>query len=221
MLQDAARASDGLLVVGSELGDSDLWGGRIESDTVIRCDIDPAQLDKNCPADVHLHGDAGACLEALLREALLRELPPGGAPSQGHDRAAALRQACAAAAMVDGKVWAELNGVLRSALPADTIVAGDSSQVTYFGTVHFFPVPEPSVDLSFTSARQGGGPAGPTVKDSRLPIALACGEQTVLTFLWVPPSLGGGTYDLTATVSTAIPGDNPADNTGTVTVNVR
>jgi hypothetical protein len=81
-------------------------------------------------------------------------------------------------------------------------------------------VPEPSVDLSFTSARQGGGPAGPTVKDSRLPIALACGEQTVLTFLWVPPSLGGGTYNLTATVTTAIPGDNPADNTGTVTVNV-
>ena len=138
VLQDAARASDGLLVVGSELGDSDLWGGRIESDTVIRCDIDPAQLDKNCPADVHLNGDAGACLDALLRE-----LPPGGAPSQGHDRAAALRQACAAAALVDGKVWAELNGVLRSALPADAIVAGDSSQVTYFGTVHFFPVPEP------------------------------------------------------------------------------
>ena len=50
-LQRAAAESDALLVVGTELGDSDLWEGQIRGRTVIRCDIDPAQLDKNCPAD--------------------------------------------------------------------------------------------------------------------------------------------------------------------------
>src|SRR3990170_2160865 len=50
-LQKAAADSDALLVVGTELGDSDLWGGQIRGRTVIRCDVDPAQLHKNCPAD--------------------------------------------------------------------------------------------------------------------------------------------------------------------------
>ena len=31
----------------------------------------------------------------------------------------------------------------RAALPADAVLAGDSSQVTYFGSVHFFDVPAP------------------------------------------------------------------------------
>src|SRR6185369_4340947 len=57
-LQKAAADSDALLVVGTELGDSDLWEGQIRGRVVIRCDIDPAQLDKNCPADLALQGDA-------------------------------------------------------------------------------------------------------------------------------------------------------------------
>ena len=65
-LQKAAADSDALLVVGTELGDSDLWEGQIRGRTVIRCDIDAAQLDKNCPADHALLGDAATTLAALL-----------------------------------------------------------------------------------------------------------------------------------------------------------
>ena len=65
-LQRAAAESDALLVVGTELGDSDLWEGQIRGRTVIRCDIDPAQLDKNCPADHALQGDAATTVAALL-----------------------------------------------------------------------------------------------------------------------------------------------------------
>jgi thiamine pyrophosphate-dependent acetolactate synthase large subunit-like protein len=32
---------------------------------------------------------------------------------------------------------------VRAALPADAVLCGDSSQVTYFGSVHFFDVPVP------------------------------------------------------------------------------
>ncbi len=93
-LQKAAADSDALLVVGTELGDSDLWEGQIRGRVVIRCDIDPAQLDKNCPADHALLGDAATTLTALF-EALPTK------PAGGEQRAAALRAACRDEAAVD------------------------------------------------------------------------------------------------------------------------
>jgi acetolactate synthase-1/2/3 large subunit len=134
-LQTAAEGSDALLVVGSELGDSDLWEGRITADTVIRCDIEPGQLHKNCPADVALLGDAAATLRALL--AALPERGPRSAT------AAELRDACRAEAMADAGAYAEIAAAVRAGLPSDAVLAGDSSQVTYLGSVHFFDVPEP------------------------------------------------------------------------------
>ena len=65
-LQKAAADSDALLVIGTELGDSDLWEGQIRGQVVIRCDIDPAQLDKNCPADHALLGDAAATMSRVV-----------------------------------------------------------------------------------------------------------------------------------------------------------
>lgn len=137
-LQQAAADSDALLVIGSELGDSDLWGGAIRGRVVIRCDIDPGQLNKNCPADLVLLGDAGATASALLAA-----LSAGVVAGQGEERAAEMRAACRTEAMADAGPYAEINAALRAALPADAILAGDSSQVTYFGSVHFFDVPAP------------------------------------------------------------------------------
>ncbi len=138
-LQRAAAESDALLVVGTELGDSDLWEGQIRGRTVIRCDIDPAQLDKNCPADLALQGDAATTVAALLAA-----LPADRVTTAtGLARAAALRTACRDEASNDAGAYAEINAAVRAALPADAVLAGDSSQVTYFGSVHFFDVPAP------------------------------------------------------------------------------
>ena len=134
--QTAAADSDALLVVGTELGDSDLWEGRIRGRTVIRCDIDPAQLNKNCPADHALLGDAAATV-AALHAAL-----PAGSPA-APEWAATLRAACREEAAKDAGLYAEINAAVRAALPAEAVLAGDSSQVTYFGSVHFFDVPRP------------------------------------------------------------------------------
>jgi hypothetical protein len=123
-LQKAAADSDALLVVGTELGDSDLWEGQIRGRTVIRCDIDPVQLDKNCPADYALLGDAATTL-AALREAVRDRQPPACAP----ERAATLRAACRAEAMADAGPYAEINAAVRAALPADAVLTGDSSLI--------------------------------------------------------------------------------------------
>jgi len=138
VLQKAAADSDALLVVGTELGDSDLWGGQIRGGTVIRCDIDSGQLDKNCQADHALLGDAAATLGALRQS-----LPDGQPSTSAQERAATLRAACRAEAMADAGPYAEINAAVRAALPADAVLTGDSSQVTYFGSVHFFDLPAP------------------------------------------------------------------------------
>lgn len=135
-LQKAAADSDALVVVGTELGDSDLWEGQIRGRTVIRCDIEQPQLNKNCPADHALLGDAAATLASLL--VALPTKPAGGA-----ERAARLRAACRDEAAADAGLYADINASVRAALPADAVLAGDSSQVTYFGSVHFFDVPAP------------------------------------------------------------------------------
>ena len=135
-LQEAAADSDGLLLIGTELGDSDLWGGQIRGRTVIRCDVDAAQLHKNCPADHVLLGDARATVRGLLSA-----LPDDAAPDSG--RAATLRAHCREEALPDAGIHAEINTALRQALPAAGVLAGDSSQVTYFGSVHFFDMPAP------------------------------------------------------------------------------
>jgi acetolactate synthase-1/2/3 large subunit len=135
-VQKAAAESDALLVVGTELGDSDLWEGQIRGRTVIRCDIDSAQLDKNCPADHALLGDAATTVAALLATLPARKPAPA-------ERAATLRAACREEAAKDAGPYAGINAAVRAALPADGVLTGDSSQVTYFGSVHFFDMPAP------------------------------------------------------------------------------
>jgi thiamine pyrophosphate-dependent acetolactate synthase large subunit-like protein len=68
---------------------------------------------------------------------------PDRPATDGSARAAALRAECVAEATVDAGPYAEINAAVRAALPAEAILTGDSSQVTYFGSVHCFDVPGP------------------------------------------------------------------------------
>lgn len=141
-LQSTVAESDALVVVGSELGDSDLWEGHLGAHAVVRVDIEEGQLQKNCTADITVLGDAAEAIDGIA--ARLRE--SGVAcpdPEVARARAAALRLACDAEARGDAGVYAEINAAVRAALPPDGILAGDSSQVTYLGSVHHFPVPAP------------------------------------------------------------------------------
>jgi thiamine pyrophosphate-dependent acetolactate synthase large subunit-like protein len=74
-----------------------------------------------------------------------------------------VRAEIAADAERDAGPWAEVQRVLRAALPPDTVVAGDSSQVTYYGTVHHW---------SFTPANRLIDPAGYATLGYGLPAAI-------------------------------------------------
>lgn len=120
------NASDALLVVGSKLGEAELWGNEIRpGGPVIRIDIDDAQLDKNLAGDVHLHCEAGAVVAALLERierepAAERDLSAVREAQLAEARAFAPREMAAAEAIAEG-------------IPAGAIVTGDSSQITYYG----------------------------------------------------------------------------------------
>ncbi|HTU31356.1 MAG TPA: thiamine pyrophosphate-binding protein [Solirubrobacteraceae bacterium] len=130
--------ADVLVVVGSELGDSDLWGGTLQpGGTVIRIDLDAGQLQKNLPASLTLQADAGQALTAILADVA------AAGREDRHAQIAELRREADAEAMQDGARYRAIQDALRSSLPADAIVAGDSAQVSYFGTVHFWPMDAP------------------------------------------------------------------------------
>ena len=152
-VQQASREADVLLVIGTEIADSDLWGGLIgvqddargsaspedRPQTVVRCDIDPDQLHKNLRGHVLLLGDAQACVDGLLSR-LDAGTPAAGASvgasrSPGASRAAAIR--AAVAQEFDGTaIGARVTRLVQEAAGPDVVIAGDSSRVTYDGSVH-------------------------------------------------------------------------------------
>ncbi|MFF5970529.1 thiamine pyrophosphate-dependent enzyme [Streptomyces sp. NPDC012769] len=73
---------DVVLAVGTELAESDVWGPLPTlTGTLIRVDVDPAQMYAGLPADVPLVGDAAAVLGALLAAPLATHR--GGARAPG------------------------------------------------------------------------------------------------------------------------------------------
>jgi thiamine pyrophosphate-dependent acetolactate synthase large subunit-like protein len=137
--------ADVVLVVGTALSDAELWGWEPDlPGTVIRVDVEAGQLRKRLTPAIGLHGDAATVLPRLAQLLAADRAVVVGPRSDGPARAQQTRQDCAAAAAPDAGPWAELNRALAAALPSGTIVAGDSSQVTYYGTAHFWPVSEPA-----------------------------------------------------------------------------
>lgn len=135
------ESADTVLVVGSELGDSDLWGIPLPArGAVVRVDVDPHQVEKNLAAAVPLRMDAAAALDALLQRL-------GDEPAeQGRTwaaTAARFRDELHEEALAEGAPYEAINRQLSAALPAETVVAGDSAQVSYFGTAHFWLMDRP------------------------------------------------------------------------------
>ena len=158
-----------MLAVGTELGESDLWGPMPElSGKVIRVDVDPAQRDKNVAADVALIGDATEVVRALA-DAL---------PERTPEDLTGVREAIRAEALEDGAQWLPLMGALDAALGDDGVLAGDSTKASYYGAVHF---------LEMGPRRRFAYPTGYATLGYALPAAigakLAAPERPVIALI--------------------------------------
>src|SRR4051812_8461750 len=130
--QDLCGNADVLLVIGSKVGEAEMWGGSITPHgTLIRVDILESQLAKNIPADIGLAGDAAAVVPQLV------------AALDGHRADPVDLDPLRADFMDEARdvspLLAAIAETIAAAVPTDTIIGGDSSQITYFGTSSFIP----------------------------------------------------------------------------------
>jgi thiamine pyrophosphate-dependent acetolactate synthase large subunit-like protein len=171
--------ADALLVVGSVLGDDELWGHTVQpGGPVVRVDVEAVQLDKNLAPTHPLHGDAAATLAALRRA-----LPATVRGTLGR-KAEELRGRLEEEALRDGRPYAAYHRALREVLPAETVIAGDSAQVSYFGTAHQWPSLRPGqfVYPAGFATLGYGIPAGigAALAAPGTPVVVMCGDGGVM-----------------------------------------
>lgn len=132
LLHDA----DVVVAVGTELAPADLWDTPLELDPkLVRIDIDGSAMISNANPAVRIVADAAAALHALSAQ-----VEQAGAD----DRAADARAAITAEAAVAGAPWEDLISALDRVVDHDTVVAGDSAMVCYYGALTMLRVHRPA-----------------------------------------------------------------------------
>jgi len=131
--QTFLAGADLVLVVGSELSETDSWadeplelGGKI-----IRVDIDAAQLAVNAAPSVAIHCDAAAFVKAL--EGVRNSLPPERQSAQ----IAAVRRDISAGWSDLARKHLRVLDTIRAVLPDEGFVATDMTQIAYTGNAGF------------------------------------------------------------------------------------
>ncbi|PRI11536.1 acetolactate synthase [Leucobacter massiliensis] len=139
--RELARDADVLLVVGSKLGEAELWVDRLDArGAVIRVDLLPSQIHKNQEARIGIVGDARAALAALIPKTEAAAPATTRAEALVAETLGAVRAECAALSPENTAI-AE---AIAAALPADAIVATDSSQIAYWGLLNTLRVRTPN-----------------------------------------------------------------------------
>jgi acetolactate synthase-1/2/3 large subunit len=130
---DALDAVDAVLVVGSELGQSDVYLRSLApTGTILRVDIDAGMADINVTANVFLHGDAAATLAHLCDRlgVVLGDQPRAVGPwvTELRDRATAETAA-------SGRRWLPWLEALQTVLDDDVLLATDNAMCVYYGAI--------------------------------------------------------------------------------------
>ncbi|MFI8435330.1 thiamine pyrophosphate-binding protein [Streptomyces sp. NPDC079020] len=141
---------DAVLAIGTELAESDLWSAPPAlSGTLIRIDLDPAQMYAGPPPRHPLTGDARSTVAALLK--VLAE--PSGEDSGAADGAggdvrppdpaglvAALRAGRDAETADRDARWLPYLRAVRDVLAPDAVLTSDSAQCCYYGALPHLPL---------------------------------------------------------------------------------
>jgi acetolactate synthase-1/2/3 large subunit len=148
--RQVVNGSDALLIVGAKIGEAELWGGVVQpAGQVVRIDVLASQGQKNVASDVVLVGHAEAIVPRLLDAV---EAQGNAGVVEGGSRAAwtdldAVRAACVVEAAGFNPTTDRAGRAIAAALPADAVVAGDSSQITYLGMASAVRQDEPHAFL--------------------------------------------------------------------------
>ncbi|MFE2637904.1 5-guanidino-2-oxopentanoate decarboxylase [Streptomyces scopuliridis] len=144
-VQEWLANRDAVLAVGTELAESDLWsaGPPALNGTLLRVDLDPAQLYGGLRTAHPLHGDAALALRALLDACRHPGPDTTSRPARANAASAevvrlrGLRNADTAER--DAR-WVPFLRALRSVLAPDAILTSDSAQCCYYGALPHLPL---------------------------------------------------------------------------------
>jgi len=131
--QQALGQADVVLLIGSEVAAGDHFLTKLEiPGEIIRIDIDPTELTAVYPAAVPIQADARAATLAL--SSALASCEPTSRRVHGELRVREIRARNAAKMTELEKRHARVWQTLRAALPPDTIIMGDATQIVYTGS---------------------------------------------------------------------------------------
>lgn len=172
------RSADLVIALGTELRATASFAG--SGSTIVRVDVDAEQLHKNVPADLPVLSDAGCFIDAVLSRC--GERSPRS-PGRAEAEAATLRDGLR---LETGRapLWRELHSRLRDVLPRGSVLTGDSSQVSYEGSVPFWRVSGPR-ELLITTGFSTLGYALPAALGAKLarpsvPVVAVCGDGALM-----------------------------------------
>lgn len=175
--REVAEAADVLVVLGSKLGEAELWAPAVEArGRVVRVDRSATQLNKNLEATVGIVGDCAAVTAELVAA-----LPSGNRPAPD---LSTLRQEITAEIRAAAPATVALAERIAEAVPDDAIVAGDSSQIIYLALANVLRRSRPhSLLYTPTYATLGYGlPAaiGARVAQSDRPVVAVLGDGALM-----------------------------------------
>ncbi len=135
---DHINAADVVLAVGSELSYGDHWRDRLPiSGKLIRIDIDPIQLfdDERYPVEIGLLADAQQTCGPLLEA--VKAASADAARANLHELAAIVKTTSLATASPLESLHIAVLDAIRSALPAQSALFGDMTQIVYTGAFSY------------------------------------------------------------------------------------
>ena len=134
--QEMLASADVVVVVGSELAETDSWTDRLAiPGKLIRIDIDPSAAQRDYPAEVALVSDAGQALTAL--NAALDDAQSATACTITARDRDGVRKKCAKLASALSQTHMKVLEAMRGALPDDAIVVTDMTQIAYTGNTYY------------------------------------------------------------------------------------
>ncbi|WP_166986879.1 thiamine pyrophosphate-binding protein [Canibacter zhoujuaniae] len=150
--REVAQKADVLLVVGSKLGEAELWVDALRAQgKVVRIDVLESQLNKNQPATVGIRADAAAAVAAIT------ELLDDADRTSAIDVPATLTAIRQESEKLDA-LNTSVGQAIARALPEDAILTTDSSKIAYWGLLNMLQVRNPrSVAYMATYATLGYG----------------------------------------------------------------
>lgn len=175
--REVAEAADVLVVLGSKLGEAELWAPALEArGRVVRVDRSATQLHKNLEATVGIVGDCAAVTADLLAALPEGDRPAPDLSARRREIAAEIRAAAPATVALAQRI---IEGV-----PDDAIIAGDSSQIIYLALANVLRRSRPhSLLYTPTYATLGYGlPAaiGARVAQTDRPVVAVLGDGALM-----------------------------------------